>query len=873
MAEARPEEEENMRRNTGEQVIRRQPNSTEGRPDRRKPENRLSQGPLWSLKAAIKKTTSRSTSFSETPRDRNRDGDRRGSRARRPDITILSAEPLPSTSWFPPPPPPAAQIWGPTIPPSVQPPPSYDEVIREKTQEQSIHTSSAITSHPAFRTIISTQTDAGSPPDVQESPVGHDKPLRPPLPSTVSQDGISSPLTPISEGCKSEQLPAFDAETPSAKPPLNEVEHPRPRPRSRLPVTPVSNEVKVQTLVKLREDGLATLAARASANVSKQDVIQGKYFQELLEAFSADDWGFPECPGDDSGLSQSEEDEEEKDMAALKARIQTFEQQQVGLDNEKVDGKKPEPRPRPRLQGQSAKMLPPTVAPKPKSLLKAPQVVDTLSTEGTPEELNPQPVPESVPPSPAPIPSPRLPPTQLTLSPSETHSTDKDPSRPPIPLRTVAPAHDKAGAGGNVTPARPPRPSMQVIRGAQTTNTLKLTGPTPEPTAVPSTALVHARSPPPALTKADSISQPPLPPRPSSVKSLPPRPPPMKSVPARPPPPASVSSVSQPPQAPSNQMQGQRVSKKGPPLPPRPNPGHPLFNSCMPATHSKDTDNKHESKVPHCQTGMSQKQEVLIILDDPPPAHCLMDLHVLPPVELSKPALESVKPSEWPTMQKHPEPPPISGPRCVALFDFKGIQDDELTFSQGDVISLLELIGTEWGRGQISGRVGLFPLSFTRVTEPILTEGSGKPPLAREGVIESPAAPQSSKETQVDEWVVALFDFPAQTAEDLSFHKGALIQVTQHVDLEWRRGRLDGREGLYPAAFTQACQAQPIPKQESAERGVAKALFAFTAKSGDELTVKAGDIITLVEPVDEQWIVGVVGSRRGLVPKNYICLL
>lgn len=55
-------------------------------------------------------------------------------------------------------------------------------------------------------------------------------------------------------------------------------------------------------------------------------------------------------------------------------------------------------------------------------------------------------------------------------------------------------------------------------------------------------------------------------------------------------------------------------------------------------------------------------------------------------------------------------------------------------------------------------------------------------------------------------WAVALFDFPGQTAEDLSFHKGAIIQVMEHIDAEWRRGRLEGKEGLYPAAFTQSCQ-------------------------------------------------------------------
>lgn len=60
-----------------------------------------------------------------------------------------------------------------------------------------------------------------------------------------------------------------------------------------------------------------------------------------------------------------------------------------------------------------------------------------------------------------------------------------------------------------------------------------------------------------------------------------------------------------------------------------------------------------------------------------------------------------------------------SGPRCVALFDYEGEEDDELTFSQGDVIALQELVGQEWGRGQIHGRVGIFPLSFAQVVEPL----------------------------------------------------------------------------------------------------------------------------------------------------------
>lgn len=77
-----------------------------------------------------------------------------------------------------------------------------------------------------------------------------------------------------------------------------------------------------------------------------------------------------------------------------------------------------------------------------------------------------------------------------------------------------------------------------------------------------------------------------------------------------------------------------------------------------------------------------------------------------------------------------------SGPRCVALFDYEGEDEDELTFSQGDVISLLQLIGQEWARGEIHGRVGIFPLNFTQLVEPLpqsdsspaeLTSKTGEP--------------------------------------------------------------------------------------------------------------------------------------------------
>lgn len=194
---------------------------------------------------------------------------------------------------------------------------------------------------------------------------------------------LCSPSTSASAAQTEPSVAAAVAVAPSQVP----QDRPRPRPRSRRSAPPACSEVKVQTLVKLREDGLATLAARAETSQANQwggqEVSQGSYLQELLEAFSGDHWGFPECHSSEGSQSESEEDNEKEDkenMATLKARIQAFEQQPVSdrscesSSNEDVDqAKRPEPRPRPRLQPQPAKSPPPTVAPKPKNLSHAPK--------------------------------------------------------------------------------------------------------------------------------------------------------------------------------------------------------------------------------------------------------------------------------------------------------------------------------------------------------------------------------------------------------------------------------------------------------------------------------------------------------------------
>ena len=52
----------------------------------------------------------------------------------------------------------------------------------------------------------------------------------------------------------------------------------------------------------------------------------------------------------------------------------------------------------------------------------------------------------------------------------------------------------------------------------------------------------------------------------------------------------------------------------------------------------------------------------------------------------------------------------------------------------------------------------------------------------------------------------AQYDFTGSASDELSFVKGDKIQVTEVISDEWLRGKLDGREGMFPRTFVQLSQ-------------------------------------------------------------------
>nr|XP_031320643.1 SH3 domain-containing protein 19 isoform X4 [Camelus dromedarius] len=424
-----------------------------------------------------------------------------------------------------------------------------------------------------------------------------------------------------------------------------------------------------------------------------------------------------------------------------------------------------------------------------------------------------------------------------------------------------------------------------------------------------------------------SVRGPPrLPPRPASGKVIPARQPPPKAAPERPPPPklpaTRTSSKKLPFNRSSSEMDLQKkqsnlasgLSKtksqvfknQDPVLPPRPKPGHPLYR-------------KYMLSVPH---GIAKEDIVPqnpgeLSCKDPSPAQKPVDsgaphavvLHDFPAEQVDDLNLTSgeivyllekidtdwyrgkcrnqtgVFPANYvkvivdvpggngkrESISSHC----VKGPRCVARFEYIGDQKDELSFSEGDVIILKEYVNEEWARGELRDRSGIFPLNFVE-----LVEGH---PASSAHVLSTKVPPKTKKEDSgansqenslSGEWCEALHSFTAETSDDLSFRRGDRILILERVDPDWYKGRLRDREGIFPAVFVRPCPADAKSTAALAPKGrKAKALYDFHGENEDELSFKAGDIITDLESVDDDWMSGELMGKSGIFPKTYIQFL
>ncbi|CAG0923201.1 unnamed protein product [Notodromas monacha] len=166
-----------------------------------------------------------------------------------------------------------------------------------------------------------------------------------------------------------------------------------------------------------------------------------------------------------------------------------------------------------------------------------------------------------------------------------------------------------------------------------------------------------------------------------------------------------------------------------------------------------------------------------------------------------------------------------------ALYDYDGVEKDELTFKTGQVFEKLEDEDEQgWCKGRLDGRVGLYPANYvpTRIPHPQIFSGIlDMDPLFHSGWVRiiidfGPSGIKVSPVFEDEEWeepgdedgvsdngedgvpVKALYDYDGVEKDELTFKTGQVFEKLEDEDEQgWCKGRLDGRVGLYPANYVE----------------------------------------------------------------------
>ncbi|XP_012232658.2 rho guanine nucleotide exchange factor 38-like [Linepithema humile] len=136
----------------------------------------------------------------------------------------------------------------------------------------------------------------------------------------------------------------------------------------------------------------------------------------------------------------------------------------------------------------------------------------------------------------------------------------------------------------------------------------------------------------------------------------------------------------------------------------------------------------------------------------------------------------------------------------------------------------------------------------------------------------------------VKPYAITLYPFNAQFPNELSFGMGEVVHLTRHIDTEWMEGIIDNARGIFPSSYVNIIvdcaesnqnqvQSEVIPaKKDALESGATvKVRFTFEAQMDGDLSVHEGEVVTVVEMANEDWVnVKDKNGLIGLCPREYL---
>ncbi|XP_077480949.1 SH3 domain-containing kinase-binding protein 1 [Stigmatopora argus] len=206
--------------------------------------------------------------------------------------------------------------------------------------------------------------------------------------------------------------------------------------------------------------------------------------------------------------------------------------------------------------------------------------------------------------------------------------------------------------------------------------------------------------------------------------------------------------------------------------------------------------------------------------------------------------------------------------RCKAAFSYAPQHEDELELKIGDIIDIVAEVEEGWWEGVINGKSGMFPSNFTK--EISLDASQDEPRNSSNSPGSESDGGDARSETgsgEIQPKKVRGFGFG-------DIFKDQPIKLRpRSVDMEPEGDKVtDLKTATSPTA---ADNTKNDADARGKGREACKVLFPYEAQNEDELTIKEGEIITIVtkDCADTGWWMGQIAGRQGVFPDNFVKLL
>ncbi|NWY74243.1 SH3K1 protein, partial [Erithacus rubecula] len=220
--------------------------------------------------------------------------------------------------------------------------------------------------------------------------------------------------------------------------------------------------------------------------------------------------------------------------------------------------------------------------------------------------------------------------------------------------------------------------------------------------------------------------------------------------------------------------------------------------------------------------------------------------------------------------------------RCQVAFSYMPQNEDELELKVGDIIEVVGEVEEGWWEGILNGKTGMFPSNFIKELSDsddvgIAQEEQMKSSLKDATGSESDGGDSCSTKSEGANGGTTIQPKKVKGVGFGDIFKDKPIKLRpRSIEVENDFLPVDKSVGkkLPPATATQEPTKIEVDSRTK-NKEYCKVIFPYEAQNDDELTIREGDVVTLIskECIDVGWWEGELNGRRGVFPDNFVKLL